>query len=191
MKVENPGATEYLKEYNNILQLCSRGLLMTWHERQHEKPDILGLASAGFFFLLIGAIWVITPNLPQKVIDFFKDFELEGEIFPNVFLPVPKDLHPVVYTALARFCFVFGIFQIFILFLRIVFTEPVDKLAGTFSGIIFWLGAGFVANMLSAETIKWLVFLGWIVVLIGVTLVIRSLVILFFELVLRKRLKEG
>ena len=61
-----------------------------------------------------------------------------------------------------------------------------DKLAGTFSGMVFWLGVGFVANMLSAGTIKWFVFIGWIIVLIGLSLVIRSLVVLLFELVLRK-----
>jgi len=159
---------------------------MTWHERRHEKRDILGLASFGFFLLLIGVIWVITPNLSQKVIDFFEDFKLEEEVFPNVFLPAPAHRHPVVYTALARFCFVFGLFQIVILVLRFVFREPVDKIAGTFSGMVFWLGAGFVANMLSAATIKWFVFLGWIIVLIGLSLVIRSLVVLLFELVLRK-----
>lgn len=159
---------------------------MTWHEKRHEQPDILGLASFGFLLLLIGTIWAIAPNLPQKVIDFFKDFELEEEIFPKIFLPAPAHHHSVVYTALARFCFVFGLFQIFILVLRFVFREPVNKLAETFSGMVFLLGAGFVANMLSAETIKWFAFLGWIIVIIGLSLVIRSLVVLSFEVVLRK-----
>jgi len=159
---------------------------MTRHKRQHEKQDILGLASFGFFLFLVGVIWVTTPNLSKEVIDFFKDFKPEKEIFPNVFLPAPTHHHPVVYTAIARFCLGLGIFQIFILFLRLFFREPMDKLAGTFSGVIFWLGAGSVANMLSAGTIKWFVFIGWIIVLIGLSLVIRSLVVLSFELVLRK-----
>jgi len=159
---------------------------MLWHEREREKPDILGLASAGFFFLLIGFIWIVTPNLPEKVVDFFKDFKLKEEIFPNVFLPVPAHHHPVVYKAVVRFCFVFGLFQIFILALRFAFREPADKIAGAFSGVVFWSAASFLANMLSDRTIKWSVFLGWIIVLIGLSLVIRSLVVLSFELVLRK-----
>ena len=159
---------------------------MTWHEGQYEKRNILGLASFGFFLLLVGVIWVITPNLSQEVIDFFDSFKRKEEIFPNVFLPAPVGTHPVVYMAIARFCFVFGLLQIFILVLRFVFREPVDKIAGTFSGVVFWLGAGFVANMLSAETIEWFVFLGWIIVLIGLSLIIRSLGILLFGLVLRK-----
>ena len=159
---------------------------MTRHERRYEKQDIFGLVSFGFFLVLVGVIWIITPNLFEEVHNFFEDFKLKEEVFPNVFLPAPVHHHPVVYTAIARFCFVFGLFQIFILVLRFVFREPVDKIAGTFSGMVFWLGAGFVANMLSAGTIKWFAFLGWIIVLIGLSLVIRSLVVLLFELTLRK-----
>jgi len=189
---KNTGATgEYLREYNDILQRCSRGLSMTWHERRHEKRDILGLASLGFFLVLVSLIWIITPNLVEEVRDFFEDFKLEEEVFPNVLLPAPVHHHPVVYTTIARFCFVFGLFQIFILVLRLVFREPVNRVAGTFSAMVFWLGAGFVANMLSAGTIRWFVFLGWIIVLIGLSLVIMSLVVLLFELVLRKEWKRA
>jgi tellurite resistance protein TehA-like permease len=158
---------------------------MTWHERRHEKQDILGLASFGFFLMLVGIIWIVTPNLLEEVRKFLEDFKLK-EVFPNVFLPAPASSHPVVYMAIARFCFVFGLFQIFILALRVVFREAVNKIAGTFSGMIFWLGAGFVANMLSTETIKWFAFVGWIIMLIGLSLVIRSLVVLLFEFTLRK-----
>ena len=159
---------------------------MTWHEKQHEKRDILGLASFGFFLLLIGVIWIITPNLSQEVVDFFKDFKLEEEIFPNVFLPAPTDSHPVVYTALARFCFVFGLFQIVILISTFFLREPLHRVAGTFSGIVLWLGVGFVSNLLAAEDIEWFGFLGWLIVLIGLSLVVRSLLVLLFEVALRK-----
>ncbi|MBE0512907.1 hypothetical protein IBX38_07645 [Candidatus Bathyarchaeota archaeon] len=159
---------------------------MLSHERQHEKRDILGLASFGFFLLLIGVIWVITSNLSQAVVDFFKDFELTEEIFPNVLLPAPAHHHPVVYTAVALFCFVFGLFQIVILVLRFFFREPLDRVAGTFSGIVFWLGVGFVSNLLAAEALEWFGFLGWFIVFIGLSLVVRSLLVLLFEVALRK-----
>jgi len=155
------------------------------HERRHEEQDKFSFASLGFFLLLIGVIWVITPNISQKVIDFFKDFKL-AEISPNVLLPAPAHHHPVVYTAVARFCFVVGIFQIVILVLRFFFREPLDRLAGTFSGIIFWLGVGFVSNLLAAEAFEWFGFLGWFIVFIGLSLVVRSLLVLLFEVALRK-----
>jgi hypothetical protein len=159
---------------------------MTWRERQHEKRDILGLASFGFFLLLIGVIWTVTPDFHQKIIDFFNDFKHTEEIFPNVSLPVPTGPHPEVYTALAQFCFAFGLFQIVILVLRFFFREPVDRIAGTFSGIVFWLGVGFVSNQLADGTIEWLGFLGWLIVFIGLSLVVRSLLVLLFEVALRR-----
>jgi len=165
--------------------------LMTRHERPYEERDILSLASIGFFLLLVGVIWIITPNYSQEVEAFFKDFKLR-EAFPNVFLPAPQRHHEVIYTAVARFCFVFGLFQIFILALRLFFREPLDRIAGTISGIVFWLGAGFASNMLSVRIIEWsvsrqwFVFLGWLIMLVGLSLAIRSLVVLLYELTLRK-----
>jgi len=161
---------------------------MPRQERRQEKRDILGFASFGFFLLLIGVIWVITPNLFQEVVDFFKDFDLTEEIFPNVFLPAPAHPHRhiVVYTALAQFCFVSGLFQIAILVLRFFFRDTVDKVAGTFSGIVFWLGVGFVSNLLAAEAIGWFGFIGWFIVFIGLSIVVRSLFVLLFEVALQK-----
>ena len=161
---------------------------MPRQERRQEKRDILGFASFGFFLLLIGVIWVITPNLFQEVVDFFKDFDLTEEIFPNVFLPAPAHPHRhiVVYTALAQFCFAFGLFQIIILVLRFFFRESIDRVAGTFSGIVFWLGVGFVSNLLAAEAIDWFGFIGWFIVFVGLSLVVRSLLVLLFEVALRK-----
>ena len=161
---------------------------MPQHERRREEQDKLSFASFGFFLLLIGVIWVITPNLFQEVVDFFKDFDLTEEIFPNVFFPAPAHphRHTVVYTALVRFCFAFGLFQIAILVLRFFFRDTVDKVAGTFSGIVFWLGVGFVSNMLAAGDIEWFGFLGWFIVVIGLSIVVRSLLVLLFEVALRK-----
>lgn len=158
---------------------------MPSHERQREKRDIFGLASFGFFILLVGAIWLVTPNLSQKVIDFFQDFTLKKEIFPNVPFPAPAHHHPVVYEALARFCFAFGLFQIVILALKLFLRETLHRTAGTFSGIVFWLGVGFASNMLATEAIEWFGFLGWFIVFVGLSIVVRSLLVLLFEVALR------
>ena len=158
---------------------------MPRHERRGEDQEKLGFASLGFFLLLTGVIWIITPNLFQKVIDFFRDFEL-AEISPNVFLPAPVHHHPVVYSAFARFCFVFGLFQIVVLVLRFFFRDSVDRVAGTFSGIIFWLGVGFFSNLLAAESLDWFGSFGWFIVFVGLSLVVRSFLVLMPEVVLPK-----
>jgi len=161
---------------------------MPQHERRHEEQDKLSFASFGFFLLLIGVIWVINPNLFQEVVDFFKDLTLERKIFLNIPFPSPEHTywHTEVYTAIARFCFAFGLFQIFILVLRVFFRDPVDKVAGTFSGLVFWLGVGFASNLLAARTIDWPGFIGWFIVFIGLSIVVRSLLVLLFEVALRK-----
>lgn len=159
---------------------------MTLDERRSKALDRLGFASFGFFLVLIGVIFSVTPNLIDKIVDFFKDFKLM-EVYPNVSLPAPKSNHPVLYTAVAEFCIAYGLFQIGILTLRIYFGDHLDRKAGTLSEVVFWLSAGYLVNVLSVGIIEdWFAFLSGFVILIGVSLVIRSLVILLFETVLRR-----
>ena len=158
---------------------------MTLDERRSKALDRLGFASFGFFLVLIGAIFLVTPNLSDKIVDFFKDFKLV-EVYPNVSLPAPKSNHPVLYTAVAEFCIAYGLFQITILILRLYFGDYLDRKAGTLSGAVFLLGAGFLLNILSAQNIEWFAFLSGLIVFIGISLVVRSLVILLFEIVLRR-----
>jgi len=158
--------------------------LTALNERRLKGLDILGFASFGFFLVLIGVIFLITPNLGSEIVDFFTDFELV-DVYPNVFLPTPTSSHPVFYTAVAQFCIVYGLFQIPILILRIYLGDSLKRKAGTLSGTVFWLGASYLLTILSAGNIEWFPFLGGLVVFIGLSLVVRSLVILLFETVLR------
>ena len=131
-------------------------------------------------------ILAITPNLHSKVIDFLGDFGLV-EAFPSVFLPSPAGPHPEVYTAVAEFCFIFGLSQILILVLRLISKDPVERIAGTGSGIVFWLSLSSFSNVLAAGAIAWFEFIGWLIVFIGLSLVARSLVILMSSAILRTR----
>ncbi|NIR87609.1 hypothetical protein GWO13_08660 [Candidatus Bathyarchaeota archaeon] len=154
-------------------------------ERRLKGLDRLGFASFGFFLILVGAIFLATPNFVDEIVNFFKDFELV-EVYPNVFFPAPASDHPVFYTAVAQFCIAYGLFQIAILVLRLYFGDYLKRKAGTLSGAVFWLGAGFLLNVLSAGNIDWFAFLSWIFILVGLSLVVRSLVILLFGAFLRR-----
>jgi len=158
---------------------------MDLEERRLKALDRLGLASFGFFLVLIGVIFVITPNLSDEIVDFFTEFELV-EVYPNVTLPAPASNHPVLYTAVAQFCFAYGLFHIAMLVVRLYFGDSLKRKAETLSGLVFWLGAGFLLNILAAGNIRWFAFLSWLIVFIGLSLVVRSLVILLFETVLRR-----
>lgn len=161
-------------------------MAISLNESRSKELDRLNFASFGFFLILIGVIFLATPNLIDKIVDFFKDFKLV-EVYTNIYFPAPKSNHPVFYTAIAEFCIAFGLFQLAILVLRIYFKDYLDRKAGTLSGAVFWLGAGYLVNALSAEIIKdWFVFLSELIIVIGASLVVRSILILLFETVLRK-----
>jgi len=155
-------------------------------ERRSEGRDRLSLASFGFFLILIGAILLITPNYHDEFSAFIKDFHLV-KVASNIFLPAPKSSHPVVYTALMEFCIVYGLFQIAILIFRFALRDPVDKKAETVSGIVFWLGAGYLLSMLSAGNIGWFSFLAGLVIFIGLAIFVRSFIALTFQVARRAR----
>jgi len=151
---------------------------MTGNEKRPKGTDWLGILSFGFFLVLFGTIWIITPNFTEEVINFFQDFHLEN-VTENIVFPAPQQSHPVVYTAAMQFCFVFGAFDIAILALRFFLHESLDKKADTISGIIFWLSIGFFLSMLVNETIGWFSFLAGLVISVGLSVIASSIVKLF------------
>ncbi len=149
-------------------------------ERHSEGTDWLSVVSLGFFLVLLGVIWIITPDCSSEVVDFFKDFHLEN-VTEKIILPAPKGHHPVVYTAAMQFCLAFGVFHIVILVLRFALRESVDRKTGTISGIVFWLGASFFLNMLAAEAIGWFGFVAGLIICVGLMIVVSSIVKLLFK----------
>jgi hypothetical protein len=114
--------------------------------------------SFGFFLILFGVIWIITPNFSSEVIDFAKGFHPE-KLTEHVVLLAPKESHPVVYNAAMQFCLVFGVFQIVVLIVRFIFHDSLDRKSGTISNVAFWFSTGFFLNMLTNESIGWFGFL--------------------------------
>jgi len=144
-------------------------------KRRHpEGVDLLGLVSFGFFLILIGILWIGTPNLTNEIIEFFKDFQLV-HLTEHIILPAPVHNHPVVYTAAMQFCLTFGVFQLVILVLRFVFRDSLKRKAETFSGVAFWFTISFFLQMLANANIGWLGFIGEFIISIGVTITARSL----------------
>ena len=149
-------------------------------ERRWGDTGWLSIVSLGFFLVLLGVVWIINPDLSNKVVDFVKDFHLEN-MTEHIILPTPEHSHLVVYTAAMQFCLAFGVFQIVILALRFVLRESVDKKTGTISGIVFWLGAGSFLNMLATEAIGWFGFVAGLIICVGLMIVVSSVVKLLFK----------
>lgn len=135
----------------------------------------IGFISFGFFLILVGFIWLNTPDLQDAVVAFFEDFHLE-EAFENVSLPVPRSQwgHPVVYSAFQQFCLGYGLFQIVVLVLRFVFGSSISDKAGTVSGVVFWLGLAFFVGLLLAEAVGWFAFLAGFIVVVGSSIIVRG-----------------
>jgi hypothetical protein len=142
--------------------------------------NIITAISVGFVLVLLGTIFVITPNLFGEILDLFGDFELVDVPNSDLILPGPASpsAFSVVYVAAAQFSFALGVFQIVILVLRFVFASPWRKRAETVGNLVFWLGAGFLIQTFlldsTLDLTNWFSFWSAIIMLIGVSLIARA-----------------
>jgi hypothetical protein len=90
----------------------------------------------------------------------------------------PSTNHPILYTAAAQFSYIFALVDVLVLALLFAGRSSTRGKARTFSSIIFWLGAGYVLGILATGTLEWISFLGALVVLIGISIVVRSTILL-------------
>jgi len=138
--------------------------------------SVITAISIGFLFVLVGTIFVITPNLFGEILDLLRDFKLVD--VPNSDLTLPGPASPgdysIVYVAVAQFSFALGLFQIVILALRFFIPSPWEKRAETVGNLVFWSGTGFLIQSFLLETTQWFVFWSTIIMLIGVSLLARA-----------------
>jgi len=148
-------------------------------KKRLEGTNWLGLLSFGLFLILLGAIWTATPNLTEDFRAFVdpKNWHLK-KVTENIAFPEPKDNHPILYTATMQFCFIFGVLQIAILFLRFAFHESINKKAETVSGMTFWFSISFFLHMLIGG-LSFFGFIGGIIISGGLALLSGSVVKLF------------
>ena len=154
---------------------------------ENEKPKALeGLLSAvgvGFVFILIGIIYITTPGIWDRIVDFFSNMTTTAVPNTTVYLPVPihPNAHTVLYDALFRFTIGVGILQIVILGLRLGLGSTITRTAETVGNLVFWFGAAYLINTyLNATTTMniWFTFWAGILVVLGLSLIARALVLL-------------
>jgi len=140
------------------------------------------IASIGFLLILLGAIFASTPNLYNDIIAFFKDFEIVEVRNTQIYLPAPAhpQTHLTVYSAAGTFCLTWGIYEIAILITRFLIRSPTNKKAETLSNIIFWLGASYLIKEnldITTTTTGWFTFWTLIITLLGISLIVRGLIL--------------
>jgi len=154
------------------------------YTRGHYE-GILSAVSVGFFLILIGTIFVTTPNLLNKIVTFLNDFGVVQVGNTNIYIPAPQHLgnHIDVYLAAREFSLVWGVFLIAMLGARFLFDAPLRRKAENIGDIVFWLGATYlIQTFLVAPTqtsiidvTKWFEFWAAVVMFIGASLIVRAI----------------
>jgi hypothetical protein len=153
------------------------------------REGIFSAISAGFFFIIIGIIFLTTPNLFQRIAGFFTNFGLERIPYTTIYFPAPVNplQHQEVYQAVEQFSFALGLFQIVILALRFFAGSPWNKKAETTSNLVFWIGISYLIRALLIESniqismnwngmTTWFVYWSALIMLCGVSLIVRAIV---------------
>jgi hypothetical protein len=154
---------------------------MPTRERRHGE-GLLSAAAVGAVFVLIGIVFITTPNLINDAREFFSDFTTLQ--VPNTSIQLPAPAHPAnhaaLYGAMAQFTLGISILQILMLALRLVLRSPTRRTAETVGNLVFWFGATYLIITLlnDATTVDtWFMFWAAIIVVLGVSLIARALVL--------------
>jgi len=154
------------------------------HRWRYE--GMLSAISVGFFLILIGVLFITTPNLLKNIQDFLNSFKINQVPSTNIYFPTPKTLADPnalnVYQAARQFSVIWGIFLVAMLGARLILGSTLHRLSENIGDIVFWLGAAYVIQTLlvattqasTIDTTIWFRFWALIVALIGVSLIARG-----------------
>lgn len=176
----------YIPNHVNINTGMERDYLEQNPKRRHlnkkrDHPLITAVAFGGFF-ILIGLVLALNPNIFQEISAFFNNFTMAKYPFSggSISLLAPADpaAHSTLYAALIQFDIGIGILQVILLALRVLFHSNVGRLAETVGNIVFWFGAAFLVNtfLLGGTLQGWFQYWSALIVLVGVSLVARAMV---------------
>lgn len=148
--------------------------------RSHHE-GLLSAVSIGFFLILIGVLFISTPNLSNSVTNFFSHFTSQQVRNTGIYIPIPQNVESYgdIYLTVRQFDLIWGLFLVGLLGARLVLGSPIRKLAENVGDITFWLGAAYVTETFlvasTVDTLRWFEFWTSIIMLIGVSLIARGI----------------
>lgn len=142
------------------------------------QEGVFTAISVGFVLLLIGTLFVITPNLFDSIIEFLKDLGLVD--VPNTeimfFGPEFPLRHMTLYQAAEQLSIAVVMFEVFMLALRFVISSSWEKRSETTGNLVYWMGAAYLIKVFLIDSTQWFVFWATIIMVIGVSLIARAAV---------------
>ncbi len=151
---------------------------------EHRPDGLISAVGFGGFLIILGFLFVVTPNLWQHLTDFANDLTARavplGTSTSSIVLPAPAHAaaHHALYQALITFDIAIGVLQVILLSLRLWMHAATRKIADKAGDAVFWLGAaGLVQVLLLQGTLSsWFQFWAALIILIGVTMIVRAFV---------------
>jgi len=170
---------------NRVKEMSEKG---STHRRMVGE-GLISAVSAGLFFVLVGIIVVINQNLWSKIVEFVNSFTTARVANISVNLPVPSSpaAYTAVYSAAFQFALGIGALQILVLTMRLSIGSPIRRTAQNVGSSVFWFGTAYalcnLADMkstlaLSQQRDMWFQFWAVIIILIGLSLMVRAAVLL-------------
>ena len=155
----------------------------THQEHRHGDGFITALAFGGFL-IIVGLIFTLTPDLWEKITEFFNSITSVSYPFggptSTISLPAPvyPAAHKALYTALMQFDVAFGALQVTILGLRLWVHSKTRRIAETLGNAVFWFGAAVLVNifLLTGTLSGWFEYWTALIVVVGVSFIARAIV---------------
>jgi hypothetical protein len=149
---------------------------------KHES--LITAVAFGGFLIVLGLVFVLTPDLPDKISSFFRDITTRqlpfggGQNTISLLAPANPSSHSALYTAVMQFDIGIAILQVIVLAMRLGLQSRARRVAETVGNLVFWGGAAFlVYYFLQMGTLRsWFEYWAALIIVVGVSLVIRSII---------------
>jgi len=152
---------------------------------EKKKENLVTAIYVGSVFIILGSVYFINQSNSfwSSISDFFTSITLAQVPGVSFSLPAPANpaAHIALYVAVFQFTLGLGILEIGVLALRIYLRSSVTRKAETVGNLVFWLGASFlILAYLVRMTLmtEWFVFWAGIILLGGISLLVRAFVFL-------------
>jgi hypothetical protein len=154
------------------------------HEARRYGDGFITALAFGGFLIIVGLIFASTPDLWQKINDFFNSITTVSYPFGgptstiSLLAPANPADHQVLYTALMQFSIAFGVLQVIILGLRLWVHSKTSRIAETLGNAVFWFGATILVNffLLTGTLSGWFEYWTALIIVVGVSLIARAFV---------------